>query len=135
MLNCPCFDRLWATKNRLDWSFGHVERTDGEHDVWHSAPVAPVWRASCECYYIFRASGDHTIPFRFWLEFEEEEEEEEEGGEAVLDGRVGHPVRRPVDLAIFAQHLGATTPTIETAKDSIPEWVDAISVSSPPLRR
>ena len=32
-----------------------------------------------------------------------------------------------MDLAIFAQHLEATTPTIEKAHESIPEWVDAIS--------
>eukprot|EP00298_Acanthocystis_sp_HF-20_P009627 c18414_g1_i2.p1 GENE.c18414_g1_i2~~c18414_g1_i2.p1 ORF type:complete len:955 (+),score=351.01 c18414_g1_i2:74-2938(+) len=103
----------------VDWSFGREVVEDGEHKTTFPDAVKPFYRHKCNCYYIFRASGNSSIPWKFYLIFENENI----SGEKKLNDV-------PVEFSFFAHWPEETTSHLQKLKSEMPSWVTFISFAS-----
>jgi hypothetical protein len=102
----------WILK---DWSFGKVEVMDGEHTRTFNTSLAPfVYRASCRCYFLFRATGNSSIPWEFDLTYQRSAEVPTES----------------LPLVLYGHELEIRTPELTEALSSLPDWVTPVSFLS-----
>jgi hypothetical protein len=100
-----------------DWTFGHVEVEDGEHArIFDRTLAPPKHRTSCDCYYLFRATGNSSKPWLFDLSFAS-----------------SHPKPEDMDLEMVVYgHLleAGPTPDMDAVLSTLPAWVTPISFVS-----
>eukprot|EP00300_Choanocystis_sp_HF-7_P004011 c13056_g1_i1.p1 GENE.c13056_g1_i1~~c13056_g1_i1.p1 ORF type:complete len:338 (+),score=59.89 c13056_g1_i1:433-1446(+) len=111
-----------ATVQLVDWSLGRTQKMDGEHTETFSHTAQPVYRSDCQCYFIFRASGNAAIPWRLWLTFEGELDENLKSDDIAK--------RLAVRVSVHAHDLETKTESLLSIQKQIPDWATAVMFSS-----
>jgi hypothetical protein len=102
------------TNNTLvDWSLGRTMVEDGEHAVEFPSSVRPVYRPLSDSYFVFRATGNNTIPWEFTLTFETPEGS-----------------NRNVQLFVFGHLVEYRSDLTSKLEASLPDWVTCVSYVS-----
>lgn len=103
----------WALR---DWSFGKVEVMDGERARVFDTSLAPfVYRSACRCYFLFRATGNSSIPWEFDLVFNNPNTSDR---------------NLPLELVVYGHDMEARTPALEETLRTLPDWVTPVSFLS-----
>jgi len=100
------------TLSVVDWSFGRVTREDGEHTISFPNAAKPVYRPECDCYFVFRATGNVEIPWRFWLLYEDRRPDKAESSKA--------------KFAFWGHVLGEETKEIREFVSKMPDWTSNV---------
>jgi hypothetical protein len=76
-----------------------------------------MYRASCHCYYIFRATGNASIPWDFNLTFSKNVTKNVEASKQKDD----------IQVVVYGHALEATSPSLTDLLSHLPAWVTPIS--------